>query len=807
MTAPTTAPTKKSQTIPLLSDAWCCFFLAAGLLFALYKLMEAYAPQLVLPGDFLYCPAFFVLLLLIFNRRLTLMSVCMASLMIVLFLITSHSTWLNVDFIRWWSSGFPSVSKDIANNYYLYYFMAMRWLLAAVVCISLWLLIRLRTPFWLMLIGCPALVAFQAYLTIRGFSVSIYLLAAGLAPLAAASTVKRVSPARGRAAAYALPLIILVLGATFLALPADTSGWRWQPLGDKVEEWREQARVLYWNWLTRKEPLPALDLSDEYYFHLGGPISPGNERMLLVETNEPMLLKGSVYDYYTGHSWTKHSVYYYELVEQEAALLGFITADLKSYPVPFTSEITEDELDQILGSFPQRGSDHPLDSLVRPYTAEITLLHPQEPRLFYGGRPQSFSTDYEIEPFFEQNEAELKAGQPLYNGYRYELNGLTLDRTQKGFADAMAKAELWEGDMEYELYANMGVYQHLPLSLSLDQGFMASYHLAKDIVEEGLAEGETRSHYEQAVKLESWFKDPKNCTYSLTPATPSENRDFAMFFLESREGYCTYYATAMVVMARMLNMRARYVTGYSLRPLREDNHYEATQATAHAWAEIYFDGVGWLPFDPTGFSDYTEVRVTPGIGTNPQPGDPHDRRGNDNTPATDDIPPADYRNLRLAVLILAVAALAAIILMLRRALTAFRLPRLQARFAPGAVLDIYYSNLLAQLDMLGWPRRPAETVTAFLRRIGNYHHLQQKRQLQQLATAVCDWRYGGLAPAEDSLLNAASLHEHFEAQLRWELKRGRAYLIRYYAFRLRHRPKATNNFYSTSLKWVAQRLQ
>lgn len=90
---------------------------------------------------------------------------------------------------------------------------------------------------------------------------------------------------------------------------------------------------------------------------------------------------------------------------------------------------------------------------------------------------------------------------------------------------------------------------------------------------------------------------------------PPDNRDFVSWFLlDERQGYCTSFATAMAVMARMVGLPSRYVEGYAATP-DADGVARVTQQNAHAWVEIYFTGFGWLPFDPT-----------PGIG-NSEDGD------------------------------------------------------------------------------------------------------------------------------------------------------------------------------------------
>lgn len=86
--------------------------------------------------------------------------------------------------------------------------------------------------------------------------------------------------------------------------------------------------------------------------------------------------------------------------------------------------------------------------------------------------------------------------------------------------------------------------------------------------------------------------------------------DFAAFFLEkSARGYSVHYATATTLMLRYFGIPARYAEGYFL-PAKEAVEYESgesiilTENHAHAWAEYYLEGVGWIPFEVTpGYMD------------------------------------------------------------------------------------------------------------------------------------------------------------------------------------------------------------
>jgi transglutaminase-like putative cysteine protease len=89
--------------------------------------------------------------------------------------------------------------------------------------------------------------------------------------------------------------------------------------------------------------------------------------------------------------------------------------------------------------------------------------------------------------------------------------------------------------------------------------------------------------------------------YSLNVPRPPPFSDAVDFFLfDLKSGYCDYFASAMVVMARSTGLPARMVLGYT------SGIYDGTEGrfvvrslNAHAWAEIYFPGIGWVEFDPT----------------------------------------------------------------------------------------------------------------------------------------------------------------------------------------------------------------
>ena len=121
-----------------------------------------------------------------------------------------------------------------------------------------------------------------------------------------------------------------------------------------------------------------------------------------------------------------------------------------------------------------------------------------------------------------------------------------------------------------------------------------------------------------------------------TPAVP-DGEDFVSWFLhDSETGYCVHYATAATILLRCLGVPARYVTGY-YTDVYENEWTTVTSDDAHAWVEIYLNGIGWLRDDPTPAAD-TPAQTMPEDPISAPTG-PTDE-AHENTPPTDDEPAA-----------------------------------------------------------------------------------------------------------------------------------------------------------------------
>ncbi|ERH09442.1 MAG: transglutaminase-like enzyme, putative cysteine protease [halophilic archaeon J07HX64] len=103
--------------------------------------------------------------------------------------------------------------------------------------------------------------------------------------------------------------------------------------------------------------------------------------------------------------------------------------------------------------------------------------------------------------------------------------------------------------------------------------------------------------YETAVVVERWLES--NRAYSLDIDRPSGDI-VESFLFEMDQGYCTYYATAMIGMLRSVDVPARLVVGYTPgEPVEDGDGYAVRGTNSHAWVEVYIPEHGWVQFDPT----------------------------------------------------------------------------------------------------------------------------------------------------------------------------------------------------------------
>ncbi len=140
---------------------------------------------------------------------------------------------------------------------------------------------------------------------------------------------------------------------------------------------------------------------------------------------------------------------------------------------------------------------------------------------------------------------------------------------------------------------------------------------ANMIVSERGSEGMLLSCY----RLQTYFAE--NYRYSLRPGRTPLGGDVVEYFLTSQDrGYCMHFASSATLLLRYIGIPARYCEGYVIEASdlaqgvivseedgRTEVEVEITDASAHAWVELFIPGYGWIPYEmtPPSFGDDDEV--------------------------------------------------------------------------------------------------------------------------------------------------------------------------------------------------------
>ncbi|MFF5492945.1 DUF3488 and DUF4129 domain-containing transglutaminase family protein [Streptomyces aquilus] len=106
------------------------------------------------------------------------------------------------------------------------------------------------------------------------------------------------------------------------------------------------------------------------------------------------------------------------------------------------------------------------------------------------------------------------------------------------------------------------------------------------------------NHYDEAVKLQEYFTVTGGFQYDTQVQAGSGSQAIARF-LENKQGFCVHFSFAMAAMARSLGIPARVAVGFAPGTPQGDGSVSVGLRDAHAWPELYFEGVGWTRFEPT----------------------------------------------------------------------------------------------------------------------------------------------------------------------------------------------------------------
>jgi transglutaminase-like putative cysteine protease len=211
--------------------------------------------------------------------------------------------------------------------------------------------------------------------------------------------------------------------------------------------------------------------------------------------------------------------------------------------------------------------------------AQITVLASRTSIAFAPEAPVRFSQAVQLDTRGDPNDvAAIRLDAPVLQNQQYTV------------VSAISTATVQELRTAGEDYPDWLRRRYLQLPRSVPRRVIDLSHDAIN--------GAT-SAYDKAATLETYLRD--NFTYTTHVSTVPPDQDWIDYFLfDSKQGYCDYFATAMVVMLRAEGVPARVASGFAPGEFDQDSGVSIVRENhAHSWVEVYFPRYGWITFEPS----------------------------------------------------------------------------------------------------------------------------------------------------------------------------------------------------------------
>jgi transglutaminase-like putative cysteine protease len=353
-------------------------------------------------------------------------------------------------------------------------------------------------------------------------------------------------------------LAIFLAWATPKAVASRPFEELWIKLGEPWRRFQDQSSRVFGDLNYQKGPTY---IYSDRAVRFGGPVKLGDTPIMDVQSPVGRYWRVMAYQEYTSYGWnnTDTDTILIEGNEQTLALPEFDLRREVTQTVTLQQALGPDGL--IAAASQPLRSSLPLRAVVSMVTQADDVLRGNDtsPQMALPGDP-----------------SVLYSRQPLEAGESYQV----YSSLSVADVESLRKAEA--------SYPGWVTSRYLQLPSSLPERVRL---LAREITQ-----GQSTA-YDEAVAIERYLR---NIPYNDQIAGPGLTQDGVDYFLfDAKQGYCDYYASAMVVMLRTVGIPVRYVRGYSQGQKGEDGLYHVREWDSHAWPEVFFAGYGWIEFEPT----------------------------------------------------------------------------------------------------------------------------------------------------------------------------------------------------------------
>ncbi len=533
--------------------------------------------------------AFYIALSIYFSSRLTLIAMTIATatgMGIYLKYFAAKSWWDDaLNFFKWlldYTLGVASFEPQ--------YVYPGTWLIVFILSLIIYLLVIKLEWLFISFVLCTGIIAIEWALGHTEILPWLWPLALAWIMLLSTKQYRRLShqysmPDFGVWQVSTLPLAIAIVLTSSIFLPNDTRHLKWDFLERTVQDISDR-----WSeWSVFSKPRQPFRLSQTGFpsssEQLGGPVKISGDVVLRVTATDSLYLRGTILNEYTGSGWK-------DSIDDKRYKLSRMSWD-NTYRQAFDwDEPIWEDLSRELR-----------DRFFTPVKASVTHAGIETSVIFNAQRLEGITVQKRwggFTPYFN-GKGETFTSRDISTSESYILHVSIPnieDRIFQNFLDDYVPIIDWHKPIPQQLPWNGANRQKL---LHIQEHYMSVPESVPSRVAE-LAHSITReikTPLGKALALQAYLQ--QNYDYTLQPPYTPPDVDFVDYFLfKLKRGYCTYFATAMAVMGRMVGLPTRYIEGFKM-PSQPDegNLFEVRKLNGHAWVEIYFPKVGWLTFDPT----------------------------------------------------------------------------------------------------------------------------------------------------------------------------------------------------------------
>jgi transglutaminase-like putative cysteine protease len=391
-----------------------------------------------------------------------------------------------------------------------------------------------------------------------------------------------------------LLISVLAIALAWVA-PSALASRPFQEFWDKVgEPWRrlqDQSSRIFNNLNYRNQPpLVSFGLATRF----GGAVNLSNDPVFDVESLYARYWRVIAFHEYTTDGWNNTDQTVIPLEPDQGPLASPDFELRLNITQTFTFRQNLGPPGMIVAAGQPIAGRLPLDARVADITVERESI--QSPGLLQSrpAQPQRFPASLRMTASRDDATALIQS-----------RSAITGSLTVPGDASALYVRELLKAGQSYRVVSSITIADEdslraagteypswiVPRYLQLPDKLPGRVRLLAEQIAAG-----RETPYDKAAAIEGYLR---NIPYNQQIDGPASGQDGVDYFLfDAKEGYCDYYASAMVVMLRAVGVPARYVRGFSLGE-REGATFHVLASSAHAWPEVFFPGYGWIEFEPT----------------------------------------------------------------------------------------------------------------------------------------------------------------------------------------------------------------